>query len=108
MSSRGWGNISVCEALHIAGINPGRLGREVTRGETELLVPAIRAVLIAAIEAGGSTLRDYAQVDGELGYFQKDWRVYGREGEPCPVCTAPVMRWVQSGRSSFFCKTCQT
>ncbi len=103
----GLGNIYVCEALHIAGIHPGRLGHEVTSVEVDRLVPAIRSVLEAAIAAGGSTLRDYAQVDGELGYFQKDWRVYGREGEPCPVCATPVTRWVQSGRSSFFCKICQ-
>lgn len=103
----GLGNIYVCEALHMAGVHPARLGGDVARDEIARLVPAIKDVLAAAIAAGGSTLRDYAQIDGELGYFQKDWRVYGREGEPCPVCTDPVVRLVQSGRSSFFCKSCQ-
>ena len=103
----GLGNIYVCEALHLAGISPERLGRDVTAKETGKLAPAIKAVLKAAVAAGGSTLRDFVQVGGELGYFQKQWRVYGREGEACPVCEAPVGRRVQSGRSSFFCATCQ-
>ncbi len=79
----------------------------VTHAEVERLVPAVKAVLEQAIAAGGSTLRDHAQVDGELGYFQKEWRVYGREGGDCAVCASPVERRVQSGRSSFFCATCQ-
>lgn len=103
----GLGNIYVCEALHIAGVHPERPGGKVRRAEIEKLVPAIREVLTQAIEAGGSTLRDYAQVDGELGYFQKQWRVYGREDEACPTCAKPVKRIVQSGRSSFFYKSCQ-
>jgi len=103
----GLGNIYVCEALHMAGVHPGRPGRDVTAAEAEKLAPAIKDVLGAAIAAGGSTLRDYVQVDGELGYFQKQWRVYGREGEACPVCEGPVERVVQSGRSSFFCAACQ-
>ena len=103
----GLGNIYVCEALHIAGVHPERLGRDVTPGEIGKLVPAIRRVLESAIAAGGSSLRDHVQVGGELGYFQKAWRVYGREGEACPVCEAAVGRQVQSGRSSFFCPTCQ-
>ncbi|MCA3254078.1 MAG: bifunctional DNA-formamidopyrimidine glycosylase/DNA-(apurinic or apyrimidinic site) lyase [Alphaproteobacteria bacterium] len=103
----GLGNIYVCEALHISGIHPERPGGKVKRAEIAKLVPAIREVLTQAIEAGGSTLRDYAQVDGELGYFQKQWRVYGREDEGCPACAKPVQRIVQSGRSSFFCKRCQ-
>lgn len=103
----GLGNIYVCEALHIARVHPERPAGEVTRAELEKLVPAIRLVLEQAIAAGGSTLRDHAQVDGELGYFQKEWRVYGREGGDCAVCASPVERRVQSGRSSFFCATCQ-
>ncbi len=103
----GLGNIYVCEALHVTGVHPERLGRDVTRGEIDRLVPAVKSVLAQAIAAGGSTLRDHAQVDGELGYFQKEWRVYGREGGACAVCAAPVERRVQSGRSSFFCATCQ-
>lgn len=104
----GLGNIYVCEALHVAGISPERLGRDVTAAEVGKLAPAIKTVLEAAVEAGGSSLRDYMQVDGELGYFQKQWRVYGREGEACPVCAGPVERRLQSGRSSFFCSACQT
>jgi formamidopyrimidine-DNA glycosylase len=103
----GLGNIYVCEALHMAGVHPERAGRDVTGPEIEALAPAIRQVLEAAIRAGGSTLRDHAQVDGELGYFQNQWRVYGREGEACPVCQGPIGRVVQSGRSSFYCASCQ-
>jgi formamidopyrimidine-DNA glycosylase len=103
----GLGNIYVCEALHLARVHPERPGRDVTPAEAERLAPAIRGVLEAAVEAGGSSLRDYVQVDGELGYFQKQWRVYGREGEACPVCEGPVARRTQSGRSSFFCGACQ-
>ncbi|MCB2133829.1 MAG: DNA-formamidopyrimidine glycosylase, partial [Rhodobacteraceae bacterium] len=73
------------------------------------LVPIIRDVLAEAIEAGGSSLRDYRQADGELGYFQHAFRVYGREGEPCQRqgCTGTVARVVQSGRSTFYCPRCQ-
>lgn len=103
----GLGNIYVCEALNLARIHPAREAGRVSRAKLGALVPAIRDVLEAAIAAGGSTLRDYAQVDGELGYFQKQWRVYGREGEPCPRCAHTVKRIVQSGRSTFFCGFCQ-
>ena len=74
------------------------------------LVPIIRAVLAEAIEAGGSSLKDYRRTDGELGYFQKSFAVYGRDGQACqtPGCTATIARIVQSGRSSFFCPSCQT
>ncbi|PZO89321.1 MAG: DNA-formamidopyrimidine glycosylase [Sphingomonas sanxanigenens] len=103
----GLGNIYVCEALHIAGIAPRRAAGQVSRKRIDALVPAIRAVLTAAIAAGGSTLRDYARPDGELGYFAKDWRVYGREGADCPACGAAVKRVVDSGRSTFWCAACQ-
>lgn len=103
----GLGNIYVCEALFQAGLSPLRLAGSVKPVKLEALTLAIRAVLIRAIAVGGSTLRDYVQVDGELGYFQHEWSVYGREGEPCRTCTAPVLRTVQSGRSSFYCKKCQ-
>jgi formamidopyrimidine-DNA glycosylase len=102
----GLGNIYVCEALHMAGIAPTRAGGRIAEKRLAALVPAIRAVLEAAIEAGGSTLRDYARPDGELGYFAKQWRVYGRENEAC-LCGAPVKRRVDSGRSTFFCAKCQ-
>ncbi len=105
----GLGNIYVCEALYRAGIAPSRLAGETP---TRRLVPEIKATLLEAIEAGGSSLRDYVQPDGELGYFQHAWRVYGREGEPCrkcpgpPICTG-VARLVQSGRSTFYCPRLQ-
>jgi formamidopyrimidine-DNA glycosylase len=102
----GLGNIYVCEALHISGIAPWTPVQQVTRKRLGVLVTAIRDVLAAAIEAGGSTLRDYARPDGELGYFFKQWRVYGREGEAC-ACGAPVLRRVDGGRSTFYCAKCQ-
>ena len=102
----GLGNIYVCEALFMAGIAPTRLAGTVTKARLVKLVEAIREVLSAAIEAGGSTLRDYARPDGELGYFAKQWRVYGREGEPCS-CGGKVERRVDGGRSTFWCPKCQ-
>ncbi|OYZ43829.1 MAG: DNA-formamidopyrimidine glycosylase [Novosphingobium sp. 16-62-11] len=102
----GLGNIYVCEALNRAGIHPEREGGKVSRKSLDRLVPLIREVLGEAIAAGGSTLRDYVQPDGELGYFAKDWRVYGREGEAC-ACGGTVLRIAQGGRSSFFCAKCQ-
>jgi formamidopyrimidine-DNA glycosylase len=102
----GLGNIYVCEALHMAGIAPGRAGGRISRARLDRLADAIRAVLLAAIEAGGSTLRDYVQPDGELGYFSKEWRVYGREGEACG-CGTPIRRRAEGGRSTFFCPKCQ-
>jgi formamidopyrimidine-DNA glycosylase len=101
----GLGNIYVCEALYRAGLSPRRLAATVTGARAEKLAVAIKATLNDAIEAGGSSLRDYVQADGELGYFQHKWAVYGREGEPCPGCTCKegVQRIVQSGRSTFYC-----
>lgn len=103
----GLGNIYVCEALYRTGISPKRLARTVAGARCEKLVPVIKAVLEEAIEAGGSSLRDYARADGELGYFQHRFSVYDREGEPCPQCGAAIKRIVQSGRSTFFCAKCQ-
>ncbi|MFS2112305.1 bifunctional DNA-formamidopyrimidine glycosylase/DNA-(apurinic or apyrimidinic site) lyase [Sphingomonas sp. Sphisp140] len=102
----GLGNIYVCEALYIARISPVREAGTISRARLEKLVVAIRDVLESAIAAGGSTIRDYAQPDGELGYFAKEWRVYGREGEPCG-CGGLVERRVDSGRSTFWCPRCQ-
>jgi formamidopyrimidine-DNA glycosylase len=101
----GLGNIYVCEALYRAGLSPRRLAGTVAGARADRLVASIRSVLTEAIEAGGSSLRDYVQADGELGYFQHRWAVYGREGEPCPGCTCAegVRRIVQSGRSTFYC-----
>jgi formamidopyrimidine-DNA glycosylase len=104
----GLGNIYVCEALFRSRISPARLAHTVPGARSARLVPAIKATLIEAIAAGGSSLRDYVQPDGELGYFQHAWKVYGREGERCEVCPgdpgcAGVRRIVQSGRSTFYC-----
>ncbi|WP_417517116.1 bifunctional DNA-formamidopyrimidine glycosylase/DNA-(apurinic or apyrimidinic site) lyase [Minwuia sp.] len=105
----GLGNIYVCEALFRAGISPKRSAYSVAGARAERLVPHIKDVLNDAIAAGGSTLRDYVQASGELGYFQHDFRAYGREGAPCRKtgCTGIVKRIVQSGRSTFYCSTCQ-
>jgi formamidopyrimidine-DNA glycosylase len=102
----GLGNIYVCEALHRAHIRPDRKAGKVTRKAIERLVPAIRQVLAESIEAGGSTIRDYAQPNGELGYFAASWRVYGREGQAC-ACGGTVRRFNQGGRSTFWCPNCQ-
>ncbi len=102
----GLGNIYVCEALHRAGIRPDRAAGSIARKPIERLVPAIKQVLAELIEAGGSTIRDYAQPNGELGYFAASWRVYGREGQACP-CGGKVERLVQGGRSTFWCRKCQ-
>jgi len=105
----GLGNIYVCEVLHRARISPHRLAGQITAPEVGALVGLIRQVLTEAIEAGGSSLRDYRQTDGELGYFQHTFRAYDREDQPCltPGCTGTVQRTQQSGRSSFWCATCQ-
>ena len=105
----GLGNIYVSESLYFAGLSPRRQAYSVQGGRAERLAAAVRGVLTRAIEAGGSSLRDYVQADGELGYFQHEWAVYGREGEACPDCTCDsakgggIRRIVQSGRSTFYC-----
>jgi formamidopyrimidine-DNA glycosylase len=108
----GLGNIYVCESLFRARISPRRLAASVAGARAARLVPAIKATLTEAIAAGGSSLRDYRQASGELGYFQHAWKVYGRDGEPCEACPGPpaclgVQRLVQSGRSTFFCAKVQ-
>lgn len=105
----GLGNIYVCEALHRAGISPKRAAGNISATRLGALVPIIRDVLEEAIEAGGSSLRDHRQANGELGYFQKQFAAYGREGAPCstPGCSGTITRIVQSGRSTFWCPTCQ-
>jgi formamidopyrimidine-DNA glycosylase len=111
----GLGNIYVCEALNRSGLSPRReAGSLVTRGgeattRLERLTSEIRLVLEEAIEAGGSTLRDYAHTDGSLGYFQHRFRAYDREGEACQTagCRGRIKRIVQSGRSTFYCAACQ-
>ncbi|MAK60067.1 MAG: DNA-formamidopyrimidine glycosylase [Ponticaulis sp.] len=103
----GLGNIYVCEALFQSGISPKRLSANVGRKRADRLAPAIVDVLSRAIDAGGSSLKDYAHADGSLGYFQHSFSVYGREGAPCRACESQIQRIVQSGRSTFFCPNCQ-
>ncbi|MBV9997433.1 MAG: bifunctional DNA-formamidopyrimidine glycosylase/DNA-(apurinic or apyrimidinic site) lyase [Caulobacteraceae bacterium] len=105
----GLGNIYVCEALHRAEIAPGRPAGAIGRRRLEALAVSVREVLEEAIEAGGSTLRDYAGADGALGYFQHRFLVYGRDGEACarPRCRGRITRIVQAGRSTFACPRCQ-
>ncbi len=101
----GLGNIYVCEALWRAGISPLREGGKVSRPKLAALVEAVRTVLEEAIEAGGSTLRDFQAADGSLGYFQHRFQAYDREDEPClqPGCRGVIRRIVQGGRSTFYC-----
>lgn len=103
----GLGNIYVCEALNLARIAPTKPAGQIARAALDRLAAAVRQVLLAAIDAGGSTLRDYAAPDGQLGYFSKQFRVYGREGEPCPCGRGIVERRVDGGRSTFWCRACQ-
>ena len=108
----GLGNIYVCEALFLAGISPRRLAKTVQGNRAEKLAQAVKQVLTRAIAAGGSSLRDYVQADGELGYFQHEWAVYGKEGACCPGCDCAlegggIKRLVQSGRSTFYCPSRQ-
>jgi len=111
----GLGNIYICEALWRAGLSPRRLAGSIAGPpgkpgvRAERLATAIREVIMDAIAAGGSSLRDYMHADGSLGYFQHSFSVYDREGQPClrPGCGGTVERIVQSGRSTFFCASCQ-
>lgn len=109
----GIGNIYACEALWRAGLSPRRSAHTVTGRRAVRLVDAVQSVLTEAIAAGGSSLRDYVQTNGELGYFQHNWAVYGREGEACTKCGGTgekpcrVRRIVQSGRSTFYCPSRQ-
>jgi formamidopyrimidine-DNA glycosylase len=105
----GLGNIYVCEALHRARISPFKPAGRISQPRLAKLVEAVREVLKEAIAAGGSSLRDYAQANGALGYFQHRFRVYDREGRPCPNsgCDGTIHRRVQGGRSTFYCPSCQ-
>ncbi len=104
----GLGNIYVCEALFMARIHPSRSGASLDKRDYQRLWAALRDVLAKAIAAGGSSLRDFRQVDGNLGYFAHQWQVYGREDQACPRCQTPIVRLQQSGRSSFVCPACQS
>ncbi len=103
----GLGNIYVCEALYRARISPKRAAGRLSVAETETLTRHIKDVISDAIEAGGSSLKDFAATDGNLGYFQHRFDVYGREGEECHMCGGDIKRLVQSGRSTFYCSVCQ-
>jgi formamidopyrimidine-DNA glycosylase len=111
----GLGNIYVCEALHRAGLSPRRAAGTLARRDgsptarADKLAVMIKDVLLEAVAAGGSSLRDHRQTDGSLGYFQHSFRVYDRLDEPCPnlKCSGVVKRIVQGGRSTFYCPTCQ-
>lgn len=111
----GLGNIYVCEALWRSGLSPKRRATTITRKDgkatkrSELLATSVREIIASAIEAGGSSLRDHKQTDGTMGYFQHTFNVYDQEGKPCKSqgCTSTIKRIVQSGRSTFYCPTCQ-
>jgi formamidopyrimidine-DNA glycosylase len=111
----GLGNIYVCEALHRAHLSPKHRASTIAarsgapKPQTKALVDGIRTVLNDAIKAGGSSLRDHRRTDGEIGLFQHNFRVYGREGKPCPTpsCKGTIKRIVQTGRSTFYCPVCQ-
>jgi len=103
----GVGNIYASEALHLAGVHPSRAAGRISRPRYERVAEAVRAVLEDAITEGGTTLRDFTRSDGTPGYFRTRLRVYGRAGEPCPACAAPVRRRVIGQRSTFYCPRCQ-
>lgn len=103
----GLGNIYVCEALFRSDISPRRKASTIPGARAARLAPAINAIIAEAIAAGGSSISDFANASGDLGYFQHGFAVYDREGEPCKTCNSPIKRLVQSGRSSFFCSKCQ-
>jgi len=104
----GLGNIYVCEALFCAKVAPTRICSSITLDEATRTVSCSKKILLRAIEAGGSTLRDFQKIDGSLGYFQYQFSVYDQEGEPCPsACGGEIIRIVQSGRSTFYCPSCQ-
>lgn len=103
----GVGNIYASEALFLSGVHPELAAKELNLAQAELLVKNIKKVLKAAIKAGGSTIKDYQLVNGESGYFQHSFKVYGRENKPCKACETPIKRIVQAGRSTFYCESCQ-
>ncbi|QQR68446.1 MAG: bifunctional DNA-formamidopyrimidine glycosylase/DNA-(apurinic or apyrimidinic site) lyase [Alphaproteobacteria bacterium] len=103
----GIGNIYACEALFRARLHPALSAGQMTPTQSRHLLQAVRAVLTEAIQSGGSSLRDYVQSDGSLGYFQHGFAVYDRKDRPCPVCATPIARLTQSARSTFFCTKCQ-
>ncbi|XGA08413.1 MAG: bifunctional DNA-formamidopyrimidine glycosylase/DNA-(apurinic or apyrimidinic site) lyase [Wolbachia endosymbiont of Xenopsylla cheopis] len=103
----GIGNIYAAESLFLAGISPLRLAKDLSQEECDKLVVAIKNTLTCAINAGGSTLKDYANPSGSPGYFQHHFKVYGRAGRPCIICNNTILSVRQSGRSTFYCSKCQ-
>jgi len=103
----GVGNIYACESLFRSGISPKKNSSNISKKKIDLLVMKIKEILLEAIESGGSTLRDYVQSDGELGYFQHSHFVYGKENQPCLKCGNTIKRIKQQGRSTFYCPSCQ-
>jgi formamidopyrimidine-DNA glycosylase len=103
----GVGNIYACESLFRSAIAPTRMANSLSLKECTKLAADIKIILLDAIKAGGSTLKDYVASSGEAGYFQHNFKVYGRENKPCSNCASPVKRIVQGGRSTFFCGDCQ-
>ncbi|MDQ6971780.1 MAG: bifunctional DNA-formamidopyrimidine glycosylase/DNA-(apurinic or apyrimidinic site) lyase [Mariprofundaceae bacterium] len=103
----GVGNIYACEALFRCGIHPARAAGRISRARLGLLADVVREVLSKAIASGGSTISDFARVDGSPGYFAHHFAVYGRQGEACPQCAQPIRRSIQAGRSTFYCSRCQ-
>lgn len=103
----GIGNIYACESLYQAGVNPQLKAGSVTLAQWDKLLSCVRSTLEKSILAGGTTLRDFHAPGGSAGYYAIQLSVYGKQGEPCPRCTTPISRLVNSGRSTFFCKTCQ-
>lgn len=103
----GVGNIYACEALFLAGIKPTTPAQSVGPGRLKKLHGAIKAVLARAVASGGSTLRDFSGADGQAGHFQAQANVYGRESQPCTVCSTPIRRLVQAQRSTYYCPKCQ-
>ncbi len=103
----GVGNIYACESLFQAGIRPTKQTGKITLAQWEKWIECLQEVLNKSIASGGTTLRDFFDPNGTQGYFSISLSVYGKEGQPCPNCTRPISRLVQTGRSTFFCKTCQ-
>ena len=103
----GVGNIYANEALFFAGIDPRRAGGRVARRRIDRLVCAVRQVLSVAVEAGGTTLRDYTRTNGTMGEFASRLNTYGRDGEPCPRCGAPIAKTILAQRATWFCRQCQ-
>ena len=103
----GVGNIYAAEALFLSKINPTKIVQEISLKQYDILASNIKLVLANAIAKGGSTIKDFTSINGNSGYFQNELNVYGRENEPCKICNSKIIRIVQGGRSTFYCKKCQ-